>query len=166
MTVTGLKSAAQVMDEIPPVKKRFRKAKLKKERIVVCGSTKWTNRHKIKLVLKAIDWKTVECIITGSGKGAETLVQSVTKELQLPLAVFAPTVERFTGNTGYMIRNGQVWKFMKPTRVIVFHDDYEESPVTKNYVRLAQKNNLPYEVITTKTKQGKGNKREAWQNYF
>jgi hypothetical protein len=127
-----------------------------KERIIACGSTKWKNRAKIKKVLQALDWKLVECIITGSSKGADTLILSVAKELGLPVIIFTPNLMRFSGSTPYLFRNNHAWKFMKPTRLLIFHDSIGEENADlvdyacSHYYRLAMRNNVKCTVFKSK----------------
>ena len=137
-----LETAEEILAQIPKAKKRFPKAKaVKLQNIVVCGSTKWTDRKKIKQVLSKIDPKTVRFLITGTSRGAEQLCIQVAKELKLAVVVVHP--QQHLGASAVFFRDEQVVKFYRPAQLIAFHKNIEESVDTAQYLKAAKRNKVP-----------------------
>lgn len=143
-----LKTAEEIIASISAPRKKFRKAKFEDERVVVCGATNWTDKSRIRFVLKHLTPKNVRCIITGTSKGAEQLVISVAKELKLPVIQVHP--QQHLGGSAIHIRNNDVFKLLKPTRVIAFHDDIDESVSSALYLKLGTRADIPSILITKK----------------
>lgn len=141
-----LQGADQVLAEISKPKKKFRKAKFGDERVVVCGSTNWTDKVRIRAALKTLVSKDTRCLIIGTSKGAEQLAITVAKELKFSVIQVHP--QQHLGTSAVYIRNHEVFRFFKPTRVIAFHNDIETSTSSRIYLKLGAKLAIPSTLVT------------------
>lgn len=141
-----LLGADELIASLSKPKKKFRKAKFGDERVVLCGATNWTDKAKIRAALKSLSPKDTRFIITGTSKGAEQLVITVAKELKFSVIQVHP--QQHLENSAVHIRNNEVFRFFKPTRVVAFHNDIETSTSSKLYLKLGVKSSIPVALIT------------------
>lgn len=145
-----LENVDQVLAQIPKTRKK-RPAKVKEDIVVVCGSTKWTDRKKMKAALSKLDYRKVKYLITGTSKGAELLAVSVAKELKLPVLQVHPQ-QHLGGMSAIHIRNNGVFAFFKPTIVYAFHGDIASSQCSAMYLKLGKRKGIPCHLIDRRTK--------------
>lgn len=144
----ALASAEEVLAQIPKPRAKRPRAKVITEVLVVCGSTKWANRKLMKKVLARHDYRNVKAVVIGTSKGADAIAASVAKELNMPVIQVHP--QHHLGSQAIYYRNNFVFNFFKPTHVLVFHDNIDESYSSAMYIKLAKKKEIPCEVITGK----------------
>lgn len=145
-TRNKLVGADAILKSLGKPKKKFKKVKFADERVVVCGSTNWSDKGKIRAALKCLPLRDVRCLVIGTSKGAEQLSITVGKELKHSIIQMHP--QQHLGNSAVYIRNHEVFRFFKPTRVIAFHNSIESSTSSALYLKLAKKLAVPGVLIT------------------
>ena len=88
----------------------------------------------------------IEVIIHGGCRGADLLAADVAKELSIPTEEY-PADWNTHGRSAGPKRNQQMLDKGKPTFVLAFHDDIDESKGTKDMVLRAKKAHLPFKVV-------------------
>jgi hypothetical protein len=141
-----LVGADAILKELRKTKKKFKKVEFGDDRIVVCGSTTWKDKGKIRAALKVLKQKDTRFLLIGTSKGAEQLAITVGKSFQHCIVQVHP-IQQF-GNSAVYIRNSEVFKFFKPTKVIAFHNDIEASISTALFLKLGKKAGIPLVLIT------------------
>jgi hypothetical protein len=125
---------------------RRRKKDPPPERILICGSTKWNKVAIIRKALRKFYYKNVDCVIIGTASGAEKLALMLAKYDRFNIVLVPPNVERDGKDANYY-RNAWVWNLFKPTQVLAFHQDIENSKSTAQYLKLAKAKNVPYKLF-------------------
>lgn len=125
------------------------------QRILICGDRNWTNYD---VILKSLSdehqRESVEVVIQGEATGADVMGKQAAIQLGIPVLSF-PADWRKHGRSAGPIRNRQQLKEGKPTKGLVYHDFLENSKGTKDMTKVLQKNNVPYEVFTTRDRKDK-----------
>lgn len=126
-------------------KKKVVKEKQLKERIIICGTTSWTNKNSIKKVLKAIGPKTIEFVVLDTSRGASQLALSIAKELGIMVFQTHPWLS--TSASSYVVQ-GKAMRLFKPTQIIAFNENPKENTSTVGYEKLARRANVDFKVVT------------------
>ena len=105
-------------------------------RVIVCGDRNWTDKEIIRRELKAYPKDTV--IIHGACRGADRIAGEIGKQLGFAIEEYSADWETFGKAAGH-IRNKQMIDEGKPTLVLAFHSDIDNSKGTKNMLKQAEK---------------------------
>lgn len=106
-------------------------------RLLICGDRNWRNADRILGLLKvAHGMNTVEVVIEGEARGADTLARRAAETLGIPVLRF-PADWNTHGKAAGPIRNRQMLKEGQPTEVWAFHNSIETSKGTKDMVTAA-----------------------------
>jgi hypothetical protein len=137
-----LQTAEQVIKTISKPRAKFKKVKeVKPEVVLVCGSSKWTDKKLIKKELAKLPLKHINYIVTDTSKGVSQLATSVAKELGL-FVVQVHAIQSL-GPSATHIRNEMLFRNFKPTQVVAFHPDLSISVSTAMYLKLGKKKGIP-----------------------
>lgn len=112
------------------------------ERVLVCGSRDWTDKFVISYLLIFYD-----SVIHGGCRGADQLAGEAAAELGIPVQVFPAAWDKY-GKAAGPIRNQQMLDEGKPTKVVAFHDDLENSKGTMDMIRRAHRAGISVGVCT------------------
>jgi hypothetical protein len=109
-------------------------------RVLICGDRNWTN---VRAIEREIDLLKAEygydlVIIEGEARGADSLARNAAKERNIEVERYPAEWDRY-GRAAGAIRNTQMLKEGKPSLVLAFHENIEESRGTKNMVTQARK---------------------------
>lgn len=114
-------------------------------RLLVCGDRNWTNRQLMYEVLNR-NKDQIEILIQGGARGADAIAEQWARLHSIPCLTF-PANWKKHGNAAGPIRNTQMLKEGKPTDVLAFHDDIDNSKGTKNMVEQARKAGVRVTII-------------------
>ena len=114
-------------------------------RILVCGTREWSNFDKIKTILKNYTPDST-LIIHGGCKGADSIAGYLANQLGFEVLIYKADWAKY-GKAAGPKRNQQMLDEGKPTKVIAFHPDIENSKGTKDMITRTKKVNLPIEII-------------------
>lgn len=122
------------------------------EKWLVCGDRNWIDERLVSLTLVRLMQEAGLrpediTIIDGVARGADTCGFLSGKELGMHSERYPANWDKFGRRAG-PIRNQQMLAEGKPTRVLAFHDDIENSKGTKNMVMIARKAGIPTEVFS------------------
>jgi hypothetical protein len=121
------------------------------KRILICGDRNWNNLPIIRGRLLREDPATIDCVIEGEARGADTQAKLAALELGIKVMPFPAQWDKH-GRAAGPIRNQQMLDEGKPTEVWAFHDDFANSRGTKDMLRRARaaglKIRLIYRVVT------------------
>lgn len=112
------------------------------ERVLVCGSRAWGDRRLIHEVLRSFGPGTV--VIHGGARGADKLAGIVAKALGFKVEVYPADWKKYGAAAG-PIRNVQMIRDGKPTRVVAFFMSSCSCLGTQNMVNRARAAGLPVE---------------------
>jgi len=113
-----------------------------KPRVLICGSRDYTDYEKIKFFVYSLP--PGSSIIEGECKGADKLARMAAEEKGIPKQrIFRFPVDWSAGKRGGPVRNKKMLDEGKPTVVIAFHDDAENSKGTKNMIEQSLKAGIP-----------------------
>ena len=115
-------------------------------RIIVCGSRHWTNVGRIREILAAL--QPGDIIVHGACQGADTIADTVAKELGLETEPH-PANWGLYGKAAGPIRNREMLE-SGIGHVFAFHNGLEQSKGTKNMVSLAFRAHIPVTHVTDK----------------
>ncbi len=115
------------------------------KRLLICGGRGWTNYQAIYREVKAR--MPLDCIIHGDAPGADTLADRVGKALGIPVLPFPADWTKYWKAAG-PIRNRRMLKEGKPTEVIGFHTNIEESKGTRDMLTIAKAAGVPTQLYT------------------
>jgi hypothetical protein len=115
-------------------------------RLLICGDREWKDEKLIRKILTTVHDK-ILCVIEGECRGADLLGREAAESLQIPIMAF-PANWKYIGRAAGPIRNGSMLNLGKPDRVLAFHDLIDTSRGTKNMLKLAQKANIRYFVVS------------------
>jgi hypothetical protein len=93
----------------------------------------------------------VDFVLLGTSPGLEQIALSVCRQLKFNVILLPPNVSRDSYNATYY-RNYTMFMLLKPTHVIGFHDDIENSKSTIQLIKLARAKKIEHQIITTKKK--------------
>ncbi len=110
------------------------------KRLLVCGGRYWKSYEPIYREVKAR--MPLECIIHGGALGADTLADMVGKVLGIPVLPFPADWSKH-GRSAGPIRNRRMLKEGRPTEVIGFHANIEQSKGTHDMLTIAKQAGLP-----------------------
>jgi hypothetical protein len=114
-------------------------------RVLITGSRTWGNVHAIRRELEKLSSGSI--IIHGGARGADTIADSIARELDLEVLVFRAEWARFYRAAG-VIRNEAMLKEGKPDLVLAFHEEIATSKGTHDMVRRATAAGVPVRVIS------------------
>lgn len=120
----------------------------KRARLLVCGDRKWDDGDLIFAVLKYLHTNgAIDCVIEGECRGADLLAREAAEGLGIPVLPF-PADWDAHGKSAGPIRNRQMIVEGKPTEVMAFHDDLENSKGTANMLKQAKDAGLPVIIVS------------------
>lgn len=117
--------------------------------LLICGSREWAEYLPILDALEQLISLGIRpTIIHGNCRGADKLAATAGKSLGLP--VFACDAQwEFYGRSAGPVRNKWMAD-MEPDLVWAFHADMSHSTGTKNMIKHAQAQNIPFKIWTGK----------------
>jgi hypothetical protein len=110
-------------------------------RVLVCGSRHFNDYNKLKEVLNGL---TIDEIIHGGARGADTLAGQYGENNSIPVRVF-PALWDLHGKRAGPIRNTQMLTEGTPDYIVAFLA--KDSKGTKNMIEQATKAGIPVEVV-------------------
>lgn len=112
-------------------------------RLLVCGGRNWTDKQFIKLHIMTLhDKYSIEVIIEGEAKGADTLSREIAIEMGIPVLAFPANWKEY-GKSAGPIRNHIMLREGKPDYILAFHDNVSQSKGTKHMITIAEKAGIP-----------------------
>jgi len=118
------------------------------ERILICGDRNWNNIKVIQQVLSEfLSEKPIDCVIEGECRGADTLGWLAASKMGIKVLKF-PAKWEDHGKAAGPIRNQRMLDEGKPTIVLAFHNNIEQSKGTADMVQRARKVNIPVQIYT------------------
>lgn len=121
-------------------------------RVLVTGDRDWKDRLLIKQHLTKLPPNTV--IIEGGARGADSLANSVAKELGFDRTTYHANWTRHH-KAGGPIRNKRMLTESNPDRVLAFHDNIEKSKGTKDMIKISKKAGKPVKLVSHENRGGK-----------
>lgn len=118
-------------------------------RIWLIGSRKWKDKRLVKKALSAFNYKTVDFVLLGTSPGLEQLALSICRQLKFNVLLMPPNVTRDSYNATFF-RNYTMFTLLKPSHVIAFHDDIDNSKSTAQVLKLARAKKIENQLVTTK----------------
>lgn len=120
-----------------------------KEGIVVwvVGSTKWKKKNIIKSHLEKLKKLNINFVVMGVGGGAEQYALQACRKLELDVVLVPANNTKWEDNAVWF-RNDWILRFFKPTHLLAFHQDIENSRSTAQCIRLAKKKELDFKLVT------------------
>lgn len=115
-------------------------------RLLICGDRNYGDADRILRHLRAHK-DSVEVVIHGAARGADTFAEKAAQQLGIPTLSF-PAQWDVYGKRAGPLRNTQMLNDGKPTHVWAFHDNIAESKGTKNMIAQATKAGLPVALIS------------------
>ncbi len=115
-------------------------------RLLVTGDRFWEQREPIRKKLIELGCPDkIEVLIHGDANGVDKLTAEVAQDLGLlkEKILAYPAGWALYGKSAGPIRNRQMLKEGKPTQVIAFHDDPENSRGTVDMVKISRKAKIP-----------------------
>ena len=112
-------------------------------RILICGDRNWDDYEKIKWFVKSLPDDVF--IIEGECRGADKMARQAAEEA----GVKDENILKFPadwnkhGKAAGPIRNAQMLSEGKPTHVIAYHNDFQNSRGTKDMVQRAKRADIP-----------------------
>ena len=113
-------------------------------RLLVCGSTEFTDRDKMTHELAKIGWKKVKVVIHGDARGADRMAGEIAKLYKKRVKKF-PAKWKLYGRAAGPIRNQKMLDKGKPNFVLAF--PMENSVGTWDMVMRAKKAGVKVRVI-------------------
>jgi len=121
-------------------------------RLLICGDRNWANKDLIREYIYEYHHSySIECIIEGEAKGADQIAGQVAIELGLPLIKFPAKWHQFGRSAGPR-RNIQMLVEGKPTNILAFHDNINQSKGTYHMLNIGVKSGITCELVTHKEK--------------
>ena len=115
-------------------------------RLLICGDRNWDDKNLIRIAIKELQQlHTIECIIQGEARGADTQGKEVAEEMNIPILSFKPDWNKL-GRAAGIIRNKEMLIDGKPDYVLAFHDDIKNSKGTGNMIKITQKAGVLFTV--------------------
>ena len=119
-------------------------------RLLICGDRNWIDGEFIRNILLDIGPENIEVVIEGGARGADTLARKAAQSLEIKVEEY-PADWEFFGKPAGHIRNIQMLLEGRPTDVLAFHDDFENSKGTKDMIQRARKAGLTTTIISHTT---------------
>ncbi len=113
-------------------------------RLLICGDRHWTNS---KLIGEWIDKYSPDIVIEGDCRGADKMAGEEARKRGIGVEEYPAQWDKHGRGAG-PIRNKQMLEEGKPTHVLAFHNNIEESKGTKNMLMQAERIGIQVEVIT------------------
>lgn len=107
---------------------------MKFERVLICGSRKWSD---ISMIACVIDKLWPKVIIHGSCAGADLIADSLARNRSIPVESYPADWVKHGKGAGH-IRNAEMIKQGKPDLVVAFLKKSEENRGTKNMITQAK----------------------------
>lgn len=112
-------------------------------RLLVCGSRYWNHREFLYEVLDHLDLDEIEAVIEGEAPGADTMAREWAESRGIGDRVLRfPANWDLYGRAAGPIRNKQMIVEGKPTLVVAFSENLDNSRGTKNMVQQSLKADL------------------------
>lgn len=131
------------------------------DRVLICGDRNWglpngldaealalATQQRCVLATYVATLPTDSIIIEGEAKGADRFAGIYAEAVGLEVLRFPAQWDKH-GRAAGPIRNKQMLTEGKPTLVVAFHDDIENSKGTKNMLTQAKRASVPTRVITS-----------------
>ena len=115
------------------------------ERILICGSRDWSNIDIIKCRLDKFDSNST--VIHGDCRGADKIAGGLAKSMGMKIEVYVADWKIY-GKSAGPSRNQKMLDDGKPTIVIAFHNDIDNSKGTADMIARAKKLGIPTEILT------------------
>ena len=109
------------------------------ERVLICGDRNYTTWEKIKAYLDTLDSGTI--LIDGCARGADSLAGNLATGRNWGIMRFPAQWDKY-GKAAGPIRNQEMLDYGKPTLVVYFHDDIENSKGTKDMITRGEMANI------------------------
>ena len=110
-----------------------------KKRILICGDRNYKDWRKVQDYLNTILHTAI--IIHGGARGADSLAGNLATGRNWGIMRFPAQWDKY-GKAAGPIRNQEMVEYGKPTLVVYFHDDIENSKGTKDMITRAEKANI------------------------
>ena len=120
-------------------------------RVLICGARNWSNAKLVREELKK--HLPIDCVIEGEAWGADTIGRQIAESMGIDVLAFPANWSKY-GRAAGPIRNKQMLTRGKPTLVLAFHNDLENSKGTKDMVRQARKAGVEVIVISENSMEG------------
>jgi hypothetical protein len=114
-----------------------------KHRVLMCGDRDWQDEFIVSLILDSGRWM----VIDGAARGADSIAHSQARSHKHSTKRFAAKWGEH-GKAAGPVRNQQMIDEGRPSVVIAFHDDIQNSKGTKDMVERAKKRNIPVYVVS------------------
>jgi hypothetical protein len=107
------------------------------KRVLFCGDRNWTDRETIKALLLFVknDFG-YDTLIEGEARGADSIAREEAEKLGFEVLKFPADWDKYHKGAG-PIRNRHMLVEGKPTLVVAFHKNLEESKGTRNMVEIS-----------------------------
>jgi len=115
-------------------------------RLLICGDRDWNDQALIGKVIDSLKIRP-SVIIEGGARGADKQAKFCAINRNIPFMEFKAQWNKY-GKSAGPIRNQQMIEEGKPTDVIAFHDDIDNSKGTKHMVSLSRKAGIPTVVVS------------------
>lgn len=119
-------------------------------RILCCGDREWTDEGRVIAYFNSILLTPKDTVIHGGCRGADTLAGNIACDcfgLEEHHIVQFPA-DWSKGKVGGPLRNAQMLREGKPTEVVAFHDNIQNSRGTADMINQAKAINLPITLVT------------------
>lgn len=113
-------------------------------RVLVCGSRVWKDYGTMFNAIATVG--KIDVLIEGGARGADRMAVQVAEALGIPFLQFTAEWELYDDAAG-PIRNKRMLNEGKPTLVLAFHPNIEESSGTKDMVKLATQAKIEVIII-------------------
>ena len=110
------------------------------ERILICGDRNWSDYEMIDKFISSLPKDSI--VINGVAKGADLAGDKAAKQYGFEVLEFPADWAQFSRSAG-PIRNSQILREGKPTRVVAYHNDLQNSRGTKHMVSISLKKGVP-----------------------
>jgi hypothetical protein len=116
-------------------------------RLLICGSRDWQNKILIKKEIESIlEVEKIEVVIHGGCRGADLIAAEVARDFNLPVEEYLADWKAHGKSAGPK-RNQQMLDEGKPSFVLAFHDDIDDSKGTKDMILRSKKAGLTFKVV-------------------
>lgn len=118
-------------------------------KFLFCGDRNWTDRELIAVYMPAIKEIPGAEICHGGAPGADSIAGEEAEKLGIPVTVYRAEWEKY-GKAAGPIRNRRMLNEFRPTQIVAFHPNIEQSKGTKDMVELGKAAGLPVVLHSTR----------------